>query len=138
MALTLVSRHRVVLRALGAALFAHADGPRPEQLDALVEGIERHLAPVSAAQRTLFLLALDLVRWLPVLLFVAVRPFERLSVEQRVRLLERMDRSNVSLLLIPLVAFKSLLSMYFYEEPSELRAMGYAGNERRRWLKGPS
>jgi len=135
MAFELAPRHRAVVRALGGALFAHADGPRPEQLDALVDGLERHLVPVSTVQRTLLLLALDLVRWLPLLLFIAPRPFEDLSLERRLRLLERMDRSRFTLLLMPLIAFKSLLSMYFFEDPSELRAMGYPGDERKRWLK---
>jgi hypothetical protein len=135
MAFELAPRQRAVIRALGAALFAHAGGPRPEQLDALVDGFERHLVPVSAVQRTLFLFAVDLVRWLPVLLFIAPRPFEDLDLERRVRLLERMDRSRFTVLLMPLVAFKSLLSMYFFEDEAELRAMGYPGDERKRWLK---
>jgi hypothetical protein len=138
MPFTLAPRHRAVVRALGAALFAHAGGPRPEQLDALVEGIARHLVPVSAVQRALLLLALDFVRWLPVLLFVGARPFEELSVERRVRLLERMDRSHFTLLLMPLIAFKSLFSMYFFEDESELCAMGYPGDERKRWLTIPA
>src|ERR1019366_791371 len=99
-------------------------GPRPEQLDALVDGFERHLVPVSRTQRTLFLLVVDLVRWLPLLLFVAARPFEDLGLERRLRLLERMDRSHFTVLLMPLVAFKSLLAMYFFEDESELCAMG--------------
>ena len=135
MAFALAPRHRTVIRALGAALFAHADGPRPEQLDALAEGIARPLVPVSALQRGLLLLALDFVRWLPVLLFTAARPFEELPVERRVQLLERMDRSHFTLLLMPLIAFKSLFSMYFFEDESELRAMGYPGDGRKRWLK---
>jgi len=136
MAFELAPRHRAVVRALGATLFAHADGPRPEQLDALVEGFERHLAPVSKVQRTLLLLAVELVRWLPVLLFIAPHTFEDLSLERRLGLLERMDRSRFTVLLMPLIAFKSLLSMYFFEDPSELRAMGYPGDdERKRWLK---
>jgi hypothetical protein len=135
MAFELATRQRAVVRALGATLFAHADGPRPEQLDALVDGFERHLVPVSAVQRALLLVALELVRWLPVLLFVAPRTFEDLSLDRRLRLLERMDRSRFTVLLMPLIAFKTLLSMYFFEDPSELRAMGYPGDERKRWLK---
>ncbi len=135
MAFELATRQRAVVRALGAALFAHAEGPRPEQLDALVDGFERHLVPVSAVQRALLLFALELVRWLPVLLFVAPRTFEDLSLDRRQRLLERMDRSRFTVLLMPLIAFKTLLSMYFFEDPAELRAMGYPGDERKRWLK---
>jgi hypothetical protein len=87
-------------------------------------------------QRSLLLLALELVRWLPLLLFVALRPFEDVSLEKRGALLERMDRSRVTLLLLPLVAFKTVLSMHFFEDEAELRAMGYPGDdERKRWLK---
>ena len=135
MAFELAPRQRAVIRALGATLFAHAEGPRPEQLDALVDGFERHLVPVSAVQRTLLLLAVDLVRWLPVLLFIAPQTFEDLDLPRRLRLLERMDRSRFTALLMPLIAFKSLLSMYFFEDETELRAMGYPGDERKRWLK---
>lgn len=135
MTFELAPRQRAVVRALGAALFAHAEGPRPEQLDAIVDGFERHLVPVSAVQRALLLLALDLVRWLPVLLFIAPRTFEDLALDRRLQLLERMDRSRFTLLLMPLIAFKSLLSMYFFEDETELRAMGYPGDERKRWLK---
>jgi hypothetical protein len=131
----LAPRQRAVLRALGEALFAHPAGPRPEQLDALVTGVEQHLQPVSRMQRTLLLLALELVRWLPILLFTAAAPFEGVSVEGRVRLLERMDRSRVVLLLMPLVAFKTVLAMHFFESEEELRAMGYPGDERKRWLR---
>jgi hypothetical protein len=126
----------VLVRALGEALFHHAGGPRPEQLDTLVVRFEEHLVPVSRALRPMLLLALDFVRWLPVLLLVAARPFEDLSIDGRIRLLERMDRSRVILLLMPLVAFKTLLAMIFFEDPGELFAMGYPGDgERKRWLK---
>jgi hypothetical protein len=135
MSFRLAPHQRAMFRALGEALFSHASGPRPEQLDALALGMERHLEPVSRTQRTLLLLALELVRWLPVLFFVAARPFEDVSLEKRVRLLERMDRSHATLLLMPLVAFKSIMAMYFFEDEDELRAMGYPGDERKRWLK---
>jgi len=117
-------------------MFFHDGGPRPEQLDALVDAVDRHLEPVSPVQRALLLLALDLIRWLPVLLLLAPRLFEDLSVERRLQLLERMDRSRATLLLMPLVAFKTLLCMHFFEDESELRAMGYPGDDqRKRWLK---
>jgi hypothetical protein len=133
---SLAPRHRSVVRALGAAMFFHDGGPRPEQLDALVDAVDRHLEPVSPVQRALLLLALDLIRWLPVLLLLAPRLFEDLSVERRLQLLERMDRSRATLLLMPLVAFKTLLCMHFFEDESELRAMGYPGDDqRKRWLK---
>jgi hypothetical protein len=135
MTFELAPRHRAVLRALGEAFFSHASGPHPAQLDRVVRGMELHLAPISRPQRTVLLLALDLIRWLPLLLCIAWAPFEGLTVERRLRVLERMDRSSVPLLLVPLVAYKSLLSMHFFEDETELRAMGYPGDERARWRR---
>jgi hypothetical protein len=127
--------HRVVLRALGEALFAHESGPTAAQLDRLVDGFEAHLVPVGRTLRFGLLAMLVLIRWLPVLLFTAVRPFEAMPRQARVRLLERMERSRVAAMLVPLVAYKSFLSFIFFEDPDELRAMGYPGDgERKRWL----
>ena len=129
-------RHRVVLRALGDALFAHEEGPGAAQLDALVAGFEAHLTPVSRTLRFGLLAMLDLIRWMPLLLFVSLQPFEGLARERRVRILERMECSRVAALLVPLVAYKSFLAFIFFEDPDELRAMGYPGDgERKRWLK---
>ena len=128
-------RHAATVRALAEALFGHDEGPAPAQLDALVLAVEAHLDPVSAPQRAMLLLALDLFRWLPVLLFTSTLPFEALPVARRVRLLERMDRSRAVPLLMPLVAYKTLLSLLFFEQEAELRAMGYPGDERKRWLR---
>jgi hypothetical protein len=134
--LALRPRHRVVLRALAEALFAHESGPREGQLEALVEGFEAHLAPVSATLRFGLVAMLDLIHWLPRLLFSNVRAFEDLTREQRVHLLERMERSRAVLLLVPLVAYKAFLSFIFFEDPRELQAMRYPGDgERKRWLK---
>jgi hypothetical protein len=129
------SRQRVVLRALGEALFAHDEGPRQDQLDRLVDGFEAHLTPVSRTLRFGLLAMLDLIRWLPVILLVSWRPFEGLARERRVRLLERMEGSRVAALLVPLVAYKAFLAFIFFEDADELRAMGYPGDGvRKRWL----
>jgi hypothetical protein len=131
----LAPRHGATVRALAEALFGHDSGPSPAQLDALVGAVEAHLVPVSWPQRAILLLALDLVRWLPVLLLTAARPFDDLPVARRLALLERMDRSRVIPLLMPLVAYKTLLSLLFFEQAEELRAMGYPGDgQRKRWL----
>jgi hypothetical protein len=128
-------RHRVVFRALGEALFAHDDGPRPAQLDALLAGFEAHLAPVSGTLRWGLVAMLDLIHWLPRLLLSSLRAFEDLNREERVRLLERMERSRAVPLLVPLVAYRTVLSLIFFEDPAELRAMRYPGDgERKLWL----
>lgn len=132
---TLAPRQRAVVYALGEALFHHAEGPTSEQLDRVTADVEAHLAPVSWPQRTAILLALELVRWLPLFLFVGFETFDRVSVPKRLGILERMDRSRAVVLQMPLVAFKTLLSLLFFEQTAELRAMGYPGDERKRWLR---
>lgn len=128
-------RHRTMVRAIAAALFEHESGPTEAQLDAVATAFEAHVGAVSMQLRPVLLLSLDFVRWLPVLLFVAARPFEDLDVEERVRLLERMERSRFMPLLLAFLAYKTLLTMIFFELPEELRAMNYPGLERKRWLR---
>lgn len=135
MAFSLAPRHRRMVRSLGAALFHHDDGPSDAQLDVLTQAVEAHLVPVSGPQRALLLFALDYVRWLPLLLLTSLSTFDDLPVERRVRLLDRMDRGRFVGLYMPLVAFKTLFAMLFFEQPEELRAMGYPGDERKRWLR---
>jgi hypothetical protein len=128
-------RHRTMVRAVAGALFEHETGPTEAQLDAVVAAYEAHVGALSLQLRPVLLLSLDFVRWLPVLLFVAARPFEALDVGVRVRLLERMERSRLLPLVLAFVAYKTLLTMIFFEMPEELRAMGYPGLERKRWLR---
>jgi len=132
---TLSPRQRTMVRAIAGALFEHEGGPTDAQLDAVVAAYEAHVGALSMQLRPVLLLSLDLVRWLPLLLFVAARPFEDLDVDARVRLLERMERSRFIPLVLAFVAYKTLLTMIFFELPEELRAMGYPGLERKRWLR---
>jgi hypothetical protein len=129
----LAPRHRDVVRALAEALFAVDAKLHP--LERVVDAFEDHLGRVSRSLRRMLLLALELVRWLPLLLFFAAAPFEALPVERRTALLGRMERSRALVVLMPLVAFKTLLSMIFYEDAGELRALGYGGDERVRWRR---
>jgi hypothetical protein len=125
-------RHRTVVRALAEGLLHHDGGPSEAQLDTLVERFDAHLGAVSPALLRGLLAALDLVRWMPVLTLFALATIEGLSIERRIALLERMEKSRVALVLLPLVAYKTLLSLAFFEDPAELRAMGYPGDDRRK------
>jgi hypothetical protein len=131
----LADRHRRVVGALAQALLAIPPQPaweaaeqRRDSVDELVDGFDAHIAAVSPSLRRLLLLSVDWVRWLPLLLFLAWRPFDELSLDRRTTLLERMDRSRSPLLFLPLVAYKTLLSMMHFERAVELRAMGYLGS----------
>ncbi len=128
-------RHRTVVRALAEALLHHDGGPGEEQLDVLIERFDAHLEVVSPTLLRGLLATIELVRWMPLLLLFSWSTLERLPVVRRIALLERMERSRVALLVLPLVAYKTMLSLAFFEDPAELRAMGYPGDEaRRRYL----
>jgi hypothetical protein len=130
--MALKPRHRTVVRALAEGLLHHDGGPSEAQLDALVERVDAHLGAVSPTLLGGLLAGIDFVRWLPVLSLFALSTFEGLSVERRIEVLERMERSRFALVLLPLVAYKTILSLHFFEDRAELRAMGYPGDDRRK------
>ena len=74
------------------------------------------------------------MRWSP-LFFGKFRLFEDMTVEDRLHHLERLDRSKVKQLPLIIVAYKTIMTMLFYEDERELRGLGYPGPERKRYLK---
>ncbi len=135
---TLAARHRRVVGALAQALLAIPEAEAPAESQALVAITDRfddHLAAVSKALRAMLLVSLEWIRWLPLVLLVSWRTFDELPAGGRTALLERMERSRSPLLFLPLVAYKTLLSMMHYESGSELHALGYPGDERARWKR---
>jgi hypothetical protein len=131
---TLKRRHRPVVRALAEALFSPDGEVEEERLDAFVGEVDGFISPASKTLRFGLLLMLDVIRWSP-LLFARFRTFEELSVKDRVHHLEKLDRSRVKQLPLLVVAYKTVLTMLFYEHESELAALGYPGPERKRWQR---
>lgn len=131
---TLKPRHRAVVRALAEALFS-PDGEAPAaRLDAFVDEVDAFVSPASKTLRFGLVAMLWVLRWSP-LLFGRFRPFDDLGVDDRVHHLERLDRSKVKQLPLIVVAYKTVMTMLYYEEESELSALGYPGPERKRWLR---
>lgn len=132
---TLKRRHKPVVRALGEAFFSH-DGEVPaDELDALVEEVDRFISPASKTLRFGLVLMLDILRWAP-LLSGRLAAFEDLPVDDRVHVLERLERSTIVQLPLLVVGYKTLMCLLFYEAPEQLRAMGYS-EERKRHLTLP-
>jgi len=121
---TLKAHHRPVLRALA-------------ELDAFVEDVDGFISPASKTLRFGLIAMLFAIRWSP-LLFFRFKTFEELTVEDRVHHLEALEKSKVKQLPLLVVAYKTVLTMIFYEDEGEQRAIGYPGPERKRWKKGPS
>ncbi len=129
---TLRPRHRPILRALAETLFSPDGEVSSERLDAFVDEVDAFMSPASRTLRFGLLVMLGLIRWSP-LLFLRFRTFETLDVAERAHHLERLERSRFSQLPLIVVAYKTVLTLLFYEDDDEQRGFGYPGPERRRW-----
>ncbi len=107
----------------------------PERLDAFVDDVDGFISPASKTLRFGLLLMLFAIKWSP-LLFFRFKTFDELPVDDRVHHLERLEKSKVKQLPLLVVAYKTVLTMIFYEDEQEQRAIGYPGHDRNRWKKG--
>jgi hypothetical protein len=124
-----------MVRALAEAMFSHdGDVPR-ERLEHFPEEVDAFISPASQQLRWGLLLVLLVLRWSP-LLFLRFTTFEALSVDERVKHLERLERSRIKPLPLLVVAYKTVLTFVFYEAPEELRGLGYPGEERALYKRG--
>ena len=133
---TLRARHRPVVRGLAEAFFS-ADGEvEPAQLDAFVDEVDRFVSPASKTLRWGLLVMLDVVRWAPLFVLGRFSTFEGLPRADKTRMLEAMDRSKIAELTLIVVAYKTIMSILFFESAIELSALGYPGPERHRYRRG--
>jgi hypothetical protein len=130
---TLRPRHRPLVRALAEAMFSPDGEATPERLDSFVDEVDAFISPASKTLRFGLVMMLGILRWSP-LLFGRLRLFDDLTVEERVHHLERLDKSSVRQLPLIVVAYKTVMTMLFYEDDKELAGLGYPGPERRRYL----
>jgi hypothetical protein len=131
---TLRPRHRTLMPKLAEAYFAY-DGPLdPAMLEAFSREVDRAISTASKTLRFGLVLMLDFILWSPLFIIGKLSTFEGLSLEDRGRFLMRLERSKLVPLTLVFIAWKTLLTMLFYEEPEELKALGYPGPERTRYL----
>jgi hypothetical protein len=131
---TLRPRHRALMPKLTEAYFAH-DGPLdPVMLETLSQEVDGAISTASKTLRFGLVAMLDVIMWSPVFIIGKLSTFEGLSLEDRGRFLTSLERSRLVPLTLIFVAWKTLLTMIFYEQPDELRALGYPGPERTRYL----
>ncbi len=124
-----------MIRAIAEALFALETTPSDDgTLDAFVTDIDGFMSPASKALRSGLLLMLEALRWLPVIVVRKLSAFEDLPVATRTLMLERMDRSRFSPFPLMVVAFKTLLTIAYYEDDARLQSIGYPGAARKRYL----
>jgi hypothetical protein len=131
---TLGAGERPIVRALAEALFSPDGEVSKERLDAFVDDVDGFISPASKTLRFGLVLMLHAINLSPVLFF-RFRTFTSLAVEDRVKHLERLEHSKVRQLPLLVVAYKTVLTMIFYEDEEEQRALGYTGPERKRWQR---
>ncbi len=127
--------HRVVLVALAEALFSEDSDVPEERMRSFAADVDGFVSPASRPLRVGLVLMLRFIQLAPLLLFFSFSLFENLPVKKRVELLDRMDRSSVGFVALVLVAYRTIMTMVFYEDPHELSLLGYPGDERKVFLR---
>lgn len=132
---TLRPRHRKMIAAIAEALFSRDESPlEPVMLDAFVSNIDGFMSPASKTLRSGLVLMLELLRFLPVVVIGKLSVFDDLPIAARTRMLEKMDRSRFSFFPLIVVAFKTMLTIAYFEDDARLRSIGYPGEQRKRYL----
>ena len=126
------------MRALSETLFAHEDdeaGIPSARLDAFVADVDHMLGHASITLRVGLLAMFDLMRVLPFFYLFKLATFEDLALRDRTRLLAKMEASRLAPISLAFAAFKTLLTLVFFEDEGELRAAGYPGAARERYKR---
>lgn len=121
--------------AIAEAMFAQDGEVTAARLDDVVTDVDRYVSAASPEVRFGLRLALFLVRLAPLLMFFRARTLERLALDERVELLSRLERSRVAPLSLAFIGWRTITTLVFYEDPAELRSLGYAGEERLRYKR---
>jgi hypothetical protein len=130
---TLRPRHRPIIAKLAEAYFTDGDPLSPGRLSAFTDEVDAAISNASKTLRFGLRLMLDAVRFAPIFMIGRFRWFEDLPLDERVRVLVRMEHSSVMTFTIIFVAWKTLMAMIFFEDDEALRDMGYPGPERARY-----
>jgi hypothetical protein len=123
------------MRALTEAFFTDDQTLAPGRLDAYVDDVDDHMSRASKTLRFGLLLMIEALRLLPPLIVRRFRVFDDLDLEDRVTMLQRMDRSRFPIFPLIVVAFKTLMTMGWFEDAAMLRSMGYPGEARERYKR---
>ena len=132
---TLTGRDRVVVRAIAEAMFSQDGEVSAARLDAHVTSVDRYVSAASRGIRFGLRVALLVVRFAPLIMLFRLRTLERLPVDERVALLARLEQSRLALLSLAFVGWRTVTTLVFYEDPTELRNVGYVGEERARYKR---
>lgn len=113
------------LHAIASAMFSEDGNPPPEErLHWCVAQIADLLAKVGGRGAFAYRFALFVISWFGPWLILRWGRFARLSHEDRVRALQRVEKSGLKTLLF---ALKALLCIVYFEHPDAAEAIGFDG-----------
>ncbi|MBX3191870.1 MAG: hypothetical protein KF819_33070 [Labilithrix sp.] len=125
-------RDRVVVRAIAEAMFSEDGEVEAARLDAHVEEVDAFISAASRPLRFGLRVALFVVRLAPILTFFRLATIEKLPLADRVAVLSRLERTRATNLSLAFIGWRTIMTLAFYEDPAELRAIGYTTDERKR------
>jgi len=115
-------------RAFAEALFADEDGPPPaERMDWLMRDLEDFVDQAGVRVRAILTGGLFAATWVAPALSGHAPPLSRLSISERCRALDKLERSPLGL---PLLAVKAVVCILYYEHPDVLREAGVTSDVR--------
>ena len=133
---TLQPRHRAVVGGFAEALFSDGIDDIPEErIEAFVDDINDYVSAASKTLRFGLVVMLDVMRLMPPFVIGKFALFEDLDLDQRTRMLEKMESSHFAPLLLVFIAFKTIMTMAYFEDEKELRSHELPGS-RTRALQG--
>lgn len=113
-----------VVRAFAEVLFDDGTGVPPERLDWVAREYGAFAAHVGAKTRTGFKAAIFAIQFFPVFFVGIPLPMTMLSMAQRRRYLERLERSTWTFLV---TAVKIVLCTRYFEHPDVVPTLGFDG-----------
>ncbi len=106
-----------------------------ERLDAHVDEVETFISAASAMTRFGLSVALFFIRLSPILFLLRLTTLERLAITERAAILARLETSTrATTLSLAFVGWRTILTLVFYEDESELARLGYR-TERQRYKR---
>lgn len=116
------------------AYFASDEPLDLDRLEAFTDEVDAAISTASKTLRAGLVAMLEIIQWSPIFILGKPSTFEGLSLEDRARFLTRLERSSFVPLALIFVAWKTLLTMLYFEAPEQLAALGYPGEKRTRYL----
>jgi hypothetical protein len=116
----MASRRHV--RALAEAIFATETGAPPrDRIDWLCDDFDDFVEQAGPRSELIFDAALTVATWLAPPAIGALPPLARLSLDDRARALEAIEKTPAG---IPILALKAILCTIYFEDPDALAEIG--------------